>query len=62
VVDLAGGVADWTASTLNDDPEQRICRGGSWQHLELRARAASRIPAHPLSVAPWLGFRLVHAV
>lgn len=62
VVDLAGGVADWTASTLNDDPELRICRGGSWQHLELRARAASRVPVHPLSVATWIGFRLVHAV
>ena len=57
VLDLAGGVADWTSSRLPNSDEHLI-RGGSWNQLDLRARAASRqaLPGH--SVAVHVGFRL----
>jgi formylglycine-generating enzyme required for sulfatase activity len=63
VMDMAGGVADWTAS--NDVPRpdgsvDRICKGGTFCYGELHARAASRHPVHPSSVLGWVGFRLAH--
>ena len=61
VLDLAGGVADWTTSEFDGNSGLRVCRGGTFQHLELRARAGSRELMDPRSVAPWLGFRLVHS-
>ncbi|MCA9545612.1 MAG: SUMF1/EgtB/PvdO family nonheme iron enzyme, partial [Myxococcales bacterium] len=57
VLDLAGGVADWTSTPVADGHE-RIIRGGSYNQLELYARAASRQAAPQDSVALHVGFRL----
>ncbi len=56
VLDLAGGVADWTMTPVGDD--ERICRGGSWNQLELYARAASRRALSVDAVSTHVGFRL----
>ena len=56
VMDLAGGVADWTSSTTA--ATERICRGGSWNQLDLHARAASRHAQAPETVSINVGFRL----
>ncbi len=62
VMDLAGGVSDWTVTTattgLDADHPDRICRGGSWNHLDLHARCASRHALAPASVSVSVGFRL----
>ena len=56
VMDLAGGVADWTSTTTAGN--DRICRGGSWQRLDVHARAASRHAMSPTAVSFDVGFRL----
>ena len=62
VMDLAGGVADWTVSVPlghgGTARDERICRGGSWTHLDMRARSASRHAAAPDAVSVSVGFRL----
>ncbi len=62
VLDLAGGVSDWTQSSApgraGDAEEERIFKGGSWNNLELHARVASRHAAAPESVSVSVGFRL----
>lgn len=60
VMDLAGGVSDWTVSPAGSEGEHadRICRGGSWNHLDLHARAASRHAMAPAAVSVSVGFRL----
>jgi eukaryotic-like serine/threonine-protein kinase len=61
VMDLAGGVSDWTSSAArgeDGDTEERIVRGGSWNTLDLHARSASRHAASPDSVSVSVGFRL----
>jgi formylglycine-generating enzyme required for sulfatase activity len=55
-MDLAGGVADWTSTTTAGN--DRICRGGSWQRLDVHARAASRHAMSPTAVSFDVGFRL----
>ncbi|MCB9539408.1 MAG: SUMF1/EgtB/PvdO family nonheme iron enzyme [Myxococcales bacterium] len=62
VMDLAGGVADWTVSTVPGRPgapsDEHIYKGGSWNNLDLHARAASRHAAAPEAVSVSVGFRL----
>ncbi len=60
VMDLAGSVSDWTVSPAGAEGENadRICRGGSWNHLDLHARAASRHAMAPNAVSVSVGFRL----
>lgn len=62
VMDLAGGVSDWTVSLAAtegaDEHTDRICRGGSWNHLDLHARGTSRHAMAPASVSVSVGFRL----
>jgi serine/threonine-protein kinase len=60
VMDLAGGVADWTSSTTAGT--ERIVRGGSWNQLDLHARAASRHAQAPENVSTHVGFRLARDV
>lgn len=60
VMDLAGGVADWTSSTTAG--AERIVRGGSWNQLDLHARAASRHAQAPETVSTHVGFRLARDV
>ena len=56
VMDLAGGVSDWTSSATAGT--ERIVRGGSWSQLDLHARAASRHAQAPENVSTHVGFRL----
>ncbi len=58
VMDLAGGVSDWTSTVIAG--QERVCRGGSWQHLDLYARAASRQALAATAVSLDVGFRLAH--
>jgi len=66
VMDMAGGVADWTVSDVvgarDGEVTERIYRGGSWNHLDLHARAASRHAASPQAVSVSVGFRLARDV
>lgn len=66
VMDMAGGVSDWTASDAvrprDGQKQERIYRGGSWNQLDLHARAASRHAASAESVSVSVGFRLAHDV
>lgn len=59
VMDLAGGVADWTSSTFAGDPQIRACRGGTYLSGAVHARAATRFAVDASASMPWLGFRLV---
>ena len=66
VMDMAGGVSDWTATAASKPRDgelpERIYRGGSWNHLDLHARAASRHAASPHAVSVSVGFRLARDV
>jgi formylglycine-generating enzyme required for sulfatase activity len=57
VLDLAGGVADWTATGVAEGAAA-IVRGGAWNQLELHARAASRRALAPDAVCEAVGFRV----
>lgn len=56
VMDLAGGVSDWTSTSTAHS--ERICRGGSWNQLDLHARSASRHALASEAVSVSVGFRL----
>ncbi|MCA8960373.1 MAG: SUMF1/EgtB/PvdO family nonheme iron enzyme, partial [Planctomycetes bacterium] len=59
VRDLAGGIKEWCRSWFARDQRKRLIKGGSWNHDEVDARAATRSGADESLVAPFLGFRLV---
>ena len=62
VMDLAGGVSDWTSTVLGSKSTQGddlvICRGGSWMGFDRQARCASRVVDVAHSVSLGRGFRL----
>lgn len=61
VMDLAGGVAEWTDERINDPDVGSmiaICKGGSWTRTDRDARLASRHPMFPDAVSRRVGFRL----
>jgi serine/threonine-protein kinase len=62
ILDMAGGVSDWTISAPREavSDDLRVCRGGSWQHLDLRARLASRHLMWRSAVSVSVGFRLAY--
>ena len=59
VLDMAGGVSEWTGSWLDQGQRQRVVKGGHWASGPTECRSASRFtqPAH--RVSPTLGFRVV---
>ena len=59
VRDLAGGVAEWTASPYRSDPAQRSVRGGSWGTRAHRCALTFRGIATADTPSSDLGFRLV---
>jgi eukaryotic-like serine/threonine-protein kinase len=64
VMDMAGGVSEWTSSALpstaTDSSLIGICRGGRWNGTDREARCASRqtLPADTVDLG--VGFRLVY--
>ena len=54
VLDMAGNVWEWTASTEED---RRILKGGSWSGNALLLRCQSRLRLPPSSRTPGYGFR-----
>jgi eukaryotic-like serine/threonine-protein kinase len=61
VVDMAGGVAEWTQELQKTDDiagQVAVCRGGSWSRTDRDARLASRHPMFPDAVSRRIGFRL----
>ncbi|MBU0553936.1 formylglycine-generating enzyme family protein, partial [Myxococcota bacterium] len=59
VMDMAGGISEWTASWLGaPDSGQRIIKGGHWASGPVECRAASRFTKTREQVLPTLGFRL----
>ncbi len=59
VLDLAGGVSEWTSTSLDEDGQQRIVKGGNWCSGPTECRAASRFTQGVFAVALTLGFRVV---
>ena len=59
VVDMAGGVSEWTASWLDPGQRQRVVKGGHWASGPTECRSASRFTQSPHRVMPTLGFRVV---
>lgn len=64
VMDLAGGVSEWTSSALPSSATDAsligICRGGRWNGTDREARCASRQTFPADSVDLGVGFRLVY--
>lgn len=60
VRDMAGGIKEWCRSWFSRAQNQRLIRGGSWNHNEVGAHCAYRNGIPPQGVYPFLGFRLVH--
>lgn len=68
VVDLAGNVAEWTASAARLYPDSSrstpldsgiVVRGGSWSGSTAEARAAYRRSVAPTTISATIGFRVV---
>jgi serine/threonine-protein kinase len=59
VLDMAGGVSEWTASWLDEGQRQRVVKGGHWASGPTECRSASRFTQPPHRVSPTLGFRVV---
>ncbi|MFN8465540.1 MAG: SUMF1/EgtB/PvdO family nonheme iron enzyme [Caldilineaceae bacterium] len=63
--DMAGNVAEWTASNVGKDstaadanaPDRFLVKGGSFQDAAVDLAVASAIPVPATTGAPWLGFR-----
>jgi formylglycine-generating enzyme required for sulfatase activity len=55
---LAGELAEWTSSWLDEDRQVIESRGGAWTLGEVAARAAGRATATEGARMPELGFRL----
>jgi formylglycine-generating enzyme required for sulfatase activity len=55
--DMAGNVAEWTATAAEDGGDRKIVKGGSYQDSadEVHVRAEQRLS--PADGLPWLGFR-----
>ena len=59
VIDLGGGVTDWTATWLDEAAAVRIVKGGNWASGPTECRAASRFAQPARQVLPTVGFRVV---
>jgi formylglycine-generating enzyme required for sulfatase activity len=57
--DLAGNVAEWTASSSGDGEAE--VRGGSWYQAPSALRTSFRTGVEPHERLGWLGFRCVRA-
>ena len=62
VLDMAGGVAEWTSSVYDRAGALRVVRGGSFQDDRVSARAASRRGLCPKRALPDVGFRVVQTL
>jgi serine/threonine-protein kinase len=58
VVDLAGGVTEWTRTWLDEGATQRVVKGGNWASGPTECRSASRFSQPIDQVLPTLGFRV----
>ncbi len=58
VVDLAGGVTEWTRTWLDEGRTQRVVKGGNWASGPTECRAASRFSQPVDQVLPTIGFRV----
>ncbi|MEE2789829.1 MAG: SUMF1/EgtB/PvdO family nonheme iron enzyme [Myxococcota bacterium] len=58
---LAGGVSEWTMSSIGADDE-RVVKGGHWSSGAIECRASSRFTASANDVRLTLGFRVVRDV
>jgi len=59
VLDMAGGVSEWTSSWIDEGQRQRIVKGGHWASGPTECRSASRFTQPSQRVLPTLGFRIV---
>jgi serine/threonine-protein kinase len=59
VRDLAGGIAEWTATPFDRDPRARCVKGGAWSTRAHRCAASFRAMMLAHHVSGDLGFRLV---
>lgn len=57
VLDLAGNVAEWTASRWSDDISDKVVKGGAADQASFTGRCAARVNEAAASKQPNLGFR-----
>lgn len=57
LADMAGNVAEWTASPAPDNPDSYVIKGGSFQDGANGVQVNASASAPPEYAAPWLGFR-----
>jgi hypothetical protein len=57
LADMAGNVAEWTASPTPDNPDSYLIKGGSFQDSASGVQVSTATSAPQEYAAPWLGFR-----
>ncbi len=58
VRDLAGGMREWTGTTLSGTPVRAILHGGAWSTAAIHCGSASRAAPDAENMSPTSGFRL----
>lgn len=59
--DMAGNVAEWTATVAPDGEDSYVVKGGSFRDEAATLQAAAQQSEPRDWVAPWLGFRCAHS-
>jgi eukaryotic-like serine/threonine-protein kinase len=57
IADLAGNVAEWTASRWSDDVDDKVVKGGAADQASYTGRCAARVNESPGGKGATLGFR-----
>ena len=55
--DMAGNVAEWTATVAPDGEDSYVVKGGSFQDEPVALQTTAQQSAPRDAVEPWLGFR-----
>lgn len=62
VADLAGNVAEWTSTLVDETPQMALVKGGSFREDGAALLPARSVPTLKTAVEEWLGFRCAATV